>query len=98
MNLQARFVTRCDGTIFIGTLSKNSLLKPDIVYEIRDILDTLTIKEIGTSIIPSSTKDKTKGKIEEPTWGSSIGHIMESLGKYLFLSTKEYENCKEGKL
>jgi hypothetical protein len=96
MKMEARFVTRSDGTIFIGVLSKNSSLKPDTVYEIMEILDTLTIREIGTSIVPSSKKDKTKGKVSEITWGSSIGHIMESLGSYLFLSTKEYENCKKG--
>jgi hypothetical protein len=96
-NTIARFTIRSDGTIFIGVLRKTqSLLKPDMVYEIVDFLGEMVVREVGLSIIPSNNNDETEGKtFEFGNWNSDIGTIIGAAGTKMFLSRKEYESIEE---
>lgn len=106
MNTIGRLVTRpandekTQTDIFVGVLSKSqTFLKPDTVYEIQEILGQLIIKEVGPSILPMDMQDKTPNKVHSYgyMWCNKIGDIMESAGKHMVLTIKEYKSFKRNK-
>lgn len=103
INTVARFVTRLQGEgdgLFIGSLLKSGqgVLKPNTVYEIRDVMGALTIVEIGQGIGAGSDNCVSNMMAEGKTpfhWGSDIGHTLVCFGKIMFLTYEEYqEHCK----
>ena len=100
INAVARFVTRMQGEgdgLFIGSLFKSGkgALKPNTVYEIRDIMGTLTIVEIGQGVGAGSDNCVSDMMSEGKTpfhWGVSIENILGSHGKTMFLTYEEYQD------
>lgn len=79
--------TECD--LLIGTMyaSCAGKLKPNTVYEVQDFLDTLTLVEVGKSVIsPVKSSDSPIGV----TWFSSFEDVVMRAGKYLLISEKEF--------
>lgn len=89
----ARFVTREDGTLLVGGMVKGqSALKPDTVYEIRDILGVLTLIERGPSCIPSNPSDRREGKRQGGgMWCEEIGLLLAVSGSQLLMTAEEYK-------
>ena len=108
MKTVARFITRLQGDgdgLFVGTLMKGGVgvLKPNTVYEIREILGELAIAEIGRGIGAGSDNCITNSMADGKNpfhWGQDIGSIIECHGSALFLTHEEYseyvkEQCKK---
>lgn len=87
-----RFINRGaddkDG-LLIGTAFRNNPFKPNTVYEIVDILGELIIREVGKSIVADNSETFRDSPMQL-TWGSSIEQVLNTAGKYLFLSRDEY--------
>lgn len=98
METIARFVTRFQGAgdgLFIGALFKagEGKLKPNTIYEIRDVLGTLTIVEVGQATGAGSdncVSDKMSEGKAPFHWAQDIGNIIACHGKHMFLTMKEY--------
>jgi hypothetical protein len=93
----ARFITRMQGEgdgLFIGSVFQGGkeLFKPNTVYEIRDVLGTLTIVEVGEG---QGTNSGSGEVYNSPGvlfhWGQEIGNILDSWHKYIFLTRDEYK-------
>lgn len=104
INTVARFVTRLQGEgdgLFIGSLLKSGqgVLKPNTVYEIRDVMGVLTIVEVGQGVGAGSDNCVSNMMSEGKTpfhWACEIGHIIGCYGKIMFLTYEEYQSyCKE---
>lgn len=93
----ARFVTRSDGSLLIGSLSQTQkILEPDTVYSINEHFGVLTITKVGQSIIPVSRQDTTEGKEHNfGSWNSKIGDVLASAGSMLLVSIAEYKAIQE---
>lgn len=100
----ARFVTRMQGEgdgLFVGTLFKSAqgVLKPNTVYEIRDVMGTLTVVEIGQGVGAGQDNCVSNMMSEGKTpfhWGSDIGHTLARHGGIMFLTYEEYQDhCKK---
>ena len=83
--MQARFITRGQNgkpDLILGACGINSLLKPDTVYQIDEILGEFTIRELG----PIN---------DGIVWGMDASTILRNNGKYLTLTEGEYRQlCK----
>ena len=92
-----RFVTRLQGEgdgLFVGSLFKSGkgLLKPNTVYEIRDVMGTLTIVEIGQGQGAGPDNCISSSMADGETlfhWGQDIGYILADAGAALFLTADE---------
>lgn len=101
----ARFVTRMQGKddgLFFGSVFKagKDNFKPNTVYEIVDILGTLTIVEVGQGVGAGSDNCVSNSMSEGKAlfhWGQDIGNIISSYGKHMFLTFKEYMQLISGK-
>lgn len=95
MKTIARFITRPNSPkkdaqvdLIVGAcFSSQTDLKPGKVYEIREIMGELQIVEVGDSVVSFKKKDNITGC----NWYWSIHDIMAHLGKYLWLTRKEYQ-------
>ena len=97
MKTVARFVTRRaskPGTspeqtdVFIGVMAKADahLLKPNTVYQIREIMGELMIEEVGPSVMDTG--------VTGFTWGKDMSALMRECGSYMYLTADEYaEQC-----
>jgi hypothetical protein len=74
------------GDLILGALaqSQGSHLKPGVVYEFREILDSLLIVEIGSAAIA-----REREKNFPVSWANDINTILET-GKYHLLTKGEY--------
>lgn len=98
MKQVGRFVTRMQGEgdgLFIGTIFKQAAgkLKPNTVYEIREVMGVLQIVEVGQGIGAGPDNCVSNSMSEGKTpfhWGSDIGHTMDCFGKIMFLTYEEY--------
>ena len=97
MKTVARIATRLQGEddgLFLGALFKGgrAYFKPNTIYEIKDILGTLTIVEVGraTGAGPNncSSMNLDYSKVQF-SWCSDISHVM-CLGGRQFLTEEEY--------
>jgi hypothetical protein len=94
----ARFVTRMQGTddgLFIGAMfnGADKYFKPNTVYEIKEVLGTLTIIEVGQGCGAGPDNCVTRVMSEGKTpfhWAEDIGNIIACQGKTLFLTLREY--------
>ncbi len=85
MKTVARFITRMQGKddgLFIGSLFKGGeeFFEPNTVYEIREILGTLTIKKVGMGCGAGPNNCATNKLHDRGTifsWNSDISHAME---------------------
>jgi hypothetical protein len=74
-----------DDGIIIGVLFKgHNFFKPNTVYELREVMGEVVIKEVGKSWLGA------KGRRNE--WGRTFGDIVEIHGHKAFLSKKEYDH------
>lgn len=97
MKTVARIVTRLQGEgdgLFLGALFKggDDYFKPNTIYEIKDVLGTLTIVEVGraTGAGPNNCSSTKLGhKKTQFSWCSDIGHVM-FYGASIFLTEEEY--------
>ena len=101
MKTVARFVTRLQGEgdgLFIGVLMSQGVFKPNTVYEIKEILGELTIREVGMACGAGSdncvSNNLSDGKAMFH-WACEIGHIIAMHGRHMFLTLKEYEAWHE---
>lgn len=89
----ARIVFRENGDInkpdlIIGSCFKNqNIFKGNEVWEIQDIIGSLTLVKIGPSVINSG--------VSTFTWGRSVNDLLH-LGKYLYLTKQEYDDIIKG--
>lgn len=89
----ARIVFRENGDInkpdlIIGSCFKTqNIFKGNEVWEIQNILDSLTLVKIGPSVINSG--------ISTFTWGRSVNDLLH-LGNYLYLTKQEYDDIIKG--
>lgn len=97
MKTVARIITRLQGEedgLFIGTLMEGGKehFKPNTVYEIREVLGTLTIVEISRGI-GLGPDNGSNGKINEHGrlfhWAEDIGSILGKWGAGIFLTEDE---------
>lgn len=106
MKTLARFAIRpaddnySTGDLILGALYKeqdNTLLKPNNVYEIREVLGVLTLVDMGESamgLYPSQSKDQSfrRGLVPHSGWISDVGYILGvSSGQHL-VTRQEYIN------
>lgn len=97
MKRVARFVTRLQGKadgLFVGALMGERAFKPNTVYEIQEVFGEHVIKEIGMACGAGDdncvTDTMSSGKAMFH-WGQEIGNILESHGKYMFLTLEEFK-------
>lgn len=91
-----RFIHRGSGPndgMIIGSAFKNNPFKPNTLYEIVDVLGELVIREVGESIVAGEGETYHDSPVGH-TWGSSIEHILNEQGKYLFLSRDEFAKVR----
>lgn len=94
MNPEGRFVVRPTqdgkGDLIVGSMYRcQKLIKPGVVYQINNILDTLVIKELGTSVmgqvaIPSNQTGIGVG------WLNDVNSILSFADKHWILTRHEY--------
>lgn len=92
----ARFINRGTGEgdgLLIGAAFQNNPFKPNTIYEIVDVLGELIIREVGQSIVAGNNETHRESPVQL-TWGSSIEHVLNDAGKYLFLSRQEYAQVR----
>jgi hypothetical protein len=92
-----RFVTRLadegDGLI-VGSVLKcgRDHFKPNTIYELIDICGTVTLREVGESLIGVHNHKESPFKV---TWSSEIEYILACMGKYLLICKEEYEELQK---
>lgn len=89
----ARFVIRPTddgrGDLILGALFKQQrpdLLRPGLVYEIREVMDTMVLTSVGDAAIGRNTKDSLMPHIH---WLGTPDQILTSGGAHL-LTREEY--------
>ena len=98
MKTLARFVIRPTddgrGDLILGAMMKAqsaSFLRPGVVYEIREILDMLTIKAVGETAIGVDARDSN---IPYVHWSASADQIL-CYGSQFILTKDEYrKHCE----
>ena len=98
MKALARFAIRpaddgyTQGDLILGAMFREqdtSLLKPNHVYEIREVLGVLTLVDMGESAMGTypanaTTTSPLKGMVPHTGWCSEVGYILEvSQGAHL---------------
>lgn len=74
MNTVMRFAIRCDGTVVLGKMLKETPgLKPGYVYSVREALGELLIVEEGKSCLALGTKDSVG---TTSCWAHDVGSIV----------------------
>ena len=69
----------------------SDLLKPGIVYEIREVMDTLVIVPVGPSLLSASRTSPDAGDtLYGVSWSNDVSYILECVGKHLILTRDEY--------
>jgi hypothetical protein len=98
MKTLARFVIRPAkgkrGDLILGLMFKDQSpeLRPDRIYEIRDILGALTIVDVGESAI----KTHGKNSVIQESWGWSVNDILnQSAGRFI-LTKAEVQREQDG--
>lgn len=97
----ARIVTRFQGEgdgLFLGALMRGGRdhLKPNTIYEIRDVMGVLTIVEAGRATGACSGEDSncSSETMQDPrcqfSWAMDIGNILSQYNKTMFLTETEY--------
>ncbi len=82
----SRFTLRPDGLV-LGALFKDQpagLLKPGVIYEIREVLGVLTIVEVGPAAIGHDRRDSMTGV----HWCNEVGFIL-NVGRGEHLLTQD---------
>lgn len=77
-----------DGLILGVSLKGHKFFKPNTVYELREVLGEITIKEVGKSWLGANGRKE---------WARTIGDIVEIHGRKTYLTREEYQSIK-GKL
>ena len=101
MKAVARFVTRLQGEgdgLFIGALMSQGVFKPNTVYEIREILGELSIREVGMACGAGPNNCVSNNVVDGKAmfhWACEIGHIIAMHGRHMFLTLKEYADVLE---
>lgn len=105
MRALARFVIRpaddsmATGDAIIGAMFREQdpdFLRPNQVYEIREVLDTLVIVPVGESMMgmypPEATADvKSKSLISGTGWINELSWIMGVGGGYHLVTREEWQ-------
>jgi len=84
-----------DGLIIGTALSGHNLFKKGMVYEIKEFMGQIIIKELGHSTVTDNVSDA-----DNPTgvsWNSEIGHVLGMAGKYMFVTQEEYAHLTKDK-
>jgi len=85
------------GDLILGAMFRSQdaeLLKPNHVYEIRDVLGVLTIVDLGESAMgmypaEATTTSPLKGMVPHVGWCSDVGHILSvARGAHLLARTE----------
>lgn len=95
MQTIARFITRArkDGSVDLilgNALKSNTVLKPDRVYELREIMGEILVFDIGECIVqdPSNQNGEPPARL---SWALNIGDLVDEGGKTLWLTKREKE-------
>jgi hypothetical protein len=108
MKTLARFVIRpadsqySKGDLILGAMFKEqdtNLLKPNYVYEIREILDTLTIVNMGESAmgmypIEAQLDSPLRGMVSHVGWCSEVSYILSVGGGQHLVTRTEMNNFR----
>lgn len=94
MKIIARFATRGDGpdgttgtvNLVLGCGYKGNTLKPNTIYEIREIMGELTVVEIG----PGAARTK---EIPHNLWDLSISQVIHYRDRWL-LTLEEWQQAR----
>jgi hypothetical protein len=70
-----------DGLIIGSSIKEHNFFKPNTVYELREVLGEVVIKEVGPSWL---------GDRKRQEWSRTIGDILDIHGSRAFLSKEEY--------
>lgn len=101
MKALARFAIRPaddgykQGDLILGAMFREqdgNLLKPNHVYEIREVLGVLTIVDMGQSAMGmypayATTTSPLKGMVPHAGWCSEVGYVL-SVGQGMHLVTR----------
>lgn len=101
MQTVARFITRAreDGSVDLilgSALKSNTVLKPDRVYELREIMGEIFVVDVGECRVqnPSNKKGEPPRRL---SWALNIGDLVDEGGKTLWLTKREMESISMGK-
>lgn len=101
MEILARFTIRpaaddySRGDLILGAMfnRQDTPLKSNRVYEIREILDTLVIVNIGESVMgmypaESKVEDSRRGLVSNIGWCSEVGNLLD-VGRGVHLISRD---------
>lgn len=89
-----RFSIRTDGQLVLGKiLAGSDMLKPGHVYEVREMLDTLIIRDLGPS---AASKPGTSGGTAS-MWQARDANDMAKSGMHLYTPEEWAMVCKNRK-
>jgi hypothetical protein len=96
MKMLGRFITRPANKnqpdlILGGFMKEQDFFKPGKVYELREIMGTVQIVEVGDCVVANCPKQKDDIP-DVPSWGNSVENILLTLGNKFLLTKKEYQN------
>jgi hypothetical protein len=104
MRTLARFAIRpaddtyAKGDLILGAMFREqdtNLLKPNHVYEIREILGVLTLVEVGESAMgmcpPEATAQGVRKGLVGPGWCSEVGWVLSVGGGQHLVTRAEME-------
>jgi hypothetical protein len=109
MRALARFVIRptddnmTTGDAIIGAMLREQdpdFLRPNQVYEIREVLDVLVIVPVGESMMgmypPEATADvKSKSLISSTGWVNELGWVIDVGSGYHLVTREEWQRTLE---
>lgn len=96
-NKVARFIIRPTednkADIILGVMynsdAAQNQLKPNVIYEIQDIMGELVVVEVGDSEL------KLEVNRTGVTWNHAVGDIIDVAGKYIFLTGREFDGINK---
>ena len=92
MKTIARLVTRMQGVddgLMIGCVLKDhNYFKPSTVYQIVEVCGGIMLQEVGEAT-PAKENETVADSPVRAHWSCEIGHVIGSVGQYLFLTRDE---------
>ncbi len=83
MNILGRFIVRPEGDgsrLMVGMMIPgNGVIRPGVVYELREVLGEVVLKEVG------------EPHMDKRNWGREIGVVITGMDGTHLMTTEEYE-------
>lgn len=108
MRALARFAIRpaddayATGDLILGAMFRDQssgLLKPNHVYEIREVMGVLALVEVGESVMgmyprEATTTNPHKGMVPGVGWCSEVGYVLSVAGGQHLIAREELQQNK----